>query len=423
LEIENQSSTGFQPELVNLTEMKEALATSIFIGDGMSGKTQILITLGKLLIEYMQVIYQKLNEDVKDPETDSPAISKAFLTWAQDHGFNLRYGKKFWNIMDVSIDTETIGLEDFEFSFPYIWQGQTYKIRLQGNDVGGQNIFDHFRAVLGKIVKPEDYIVVVFDKSRQLSCFNSIDQIKSTLEERSDFPQILYCGNKIDLEEHIQNPTWRDSIFKSIIEEIEIIDDSYHGEYSIPSLVGEKERIIKYKIENNKLPFPDLEAIVYNSIRNTDTKYGTNLMSEVNTKALSREIAAQIFYNKKADEIGTQNEKLGELWNKVKGILFQFRPLAIQYSNSIDDPDIHGKIREKWGPFGVELPILEELVRLATEKAGCAGEILSDMEIFNTNALMGNGILEMFNHIIQETLIKNEISQEKTKVRRQFRRF
>ena len=433
LGIENLSSTGFQPELVNLTEMKEVVATSIFIGDGMSGKTQILITLGKLLLEYLQKIYQISKTNNPSLEAESQEFSKSLRTWAEGYGFFLRYGKIKWNIMDVSLDAETVGLEDFEFIFPYVWKGQTYKIKLQGNDVGGQNIFDHFRAVLGKIVSPEDFLIVVFDKSRQLSCFNSINQIKSIIENRSDFPRIIYCVNKIDLEEHIQATTWREGVSKSILQEIESISYSHQGEYSIPSLVGKEEKSIRYKIENNRLTFPDLEAIIYNSIRSSDSKYKTQLMSEVNTKALSREIAAQISYSKKADNIGNQNDHLGELWSDFKDLLFQYRPLAIQYSMKSDlarkeeDSDIYGRIREKWLYFAVNLPIPEELVMLAIEKAGSAGDFLSEMEaVFDTNALMGSGILKIIDHITQEALIKiGESSIQKTKepIRRQFRRF
>lgn len=424
--------SGFKHELVNLTEMQEVSISMIFIGDGMSGKTQILITLGQLLMDYLQIIYQKSNKNDSRLETELHG-DKSFLIWAEQNGFLLRYGKIQWNIMDASLDAETIGLEDFEFIFPYVWKGQTHKITLQGNDVGGQNIFDHFRAVLGKIVRPKDSLVVVFDKSRQLSCFNSIDQIKSTLENQPNIPHIVYCANKIDLEEHIQAPAWRESIFKSIIEQTESLNNSYQGEYSIPSLVEEEEKFIKYKIENNKLTFPDLEAIIYNSIRSSDSKYKTQLMSEVNTKALSREIAAQISYNKKTDKIGNQNNRLEELWSKFKSILFQSRPLAMQYStesssiSNEDDSDMYGRIRDNWQFFGVDLPIPKDLVKFAIEKAGCTGELLSEMEaVFDTNALLGSGILMMIDHIIQDTLIKiGDSSAQKVKepIRRQFRRF
>jgi GTPase SAR1 family protein len=420
MKLGNDNSSGFQLEQVNLAEMKEVMVKIIFIGDGMSGKTQILITFGKLLLDYLQKIHQNSTE----------TRFKPFLKWARNFGFLLKYGKIKWNIMEVSLDTETIGLEDFEFVFPYVWQGQTYKIRLQGKDVGGQNIFDHFRAVIGRLVKPKDYLFVVFDKSRQLSCFNSIDQVRTLLEEKTEFPQIIYCANKIDLVEHIQEPTWRDSVSKSIIEEIEKVNKTYKGEYSIPSLVGENDNILEYKIENNTLSFPDLEAIVYNSIRGTDSKYKTELMSEVNLKALSREIAAQISYNIKAEVLETQEDKMGELWENLKKKLFQFRPLAMQYSISPiaapedDDFEVYDRIRENWAFFGVELPLNEEMVRFAIEKAGCAEELLTELgSFFDTNALNGIGILEMIDHMIRQTLIKLKSSSDKKPVRRQLKRF
>lgn len=413
-----ENSSGFQAEKVNLAEMKEIVVKMIFIGDGMSGKTQILITFGKLLLDYLQKIHQ------------SSSSAGPFLKWARPFGFLLRYGKVKWNIMSVSLDTETIGLEDFEFIFPYVWQGQTYKIKLQGKDVGGQNIFDHFRAIIGRLVKPKDYLFVVFDKSRQLSCFNSIDQVRTLLEEKTEFPQIIYCANKIDLEKHIQRPTWSDSVSKSIITKIETVIKNQKGEYSIPSLVGNPDKILEFKIENNILSFPDLEAIVYNSIRSTDSEDKTEQMSEVNLKALSREIAAQISYNQKATEFETQEDKLGELWVNLKSKLFQFRPLAIQYSISTiaapeeDDLEVYDRIRENWAFFGVKLPLNEEMVRFAIEKAGCAEELLTELgSFFDTNALNGIGILDMIDHMIGQSLIKFETSGEKEPVKRKLKRF
>ena len=103
--------SGFQPDHVNLAAMKDVVVKLMFIGDGMSGKTQILITFAKLLLGYFQRIFSFSNKPI---ETDSHIITPMFQNWAEKHGFLLRYGKTTWDIRTVSLDTETVGLEDFE---------------------------------------------------------------------------------------------------------------------------------------------------------------------------------------------------------------------------------------------------------------------------------------------------------------------
>ncbi|MFX1286500.1 MAG: Rab family GTPase [Promethearchaeota archaeon] len=407
--------SGFQADNINLHSMKEVVVKLTFIGDGMSGKTQILITFARLLEEYFQKIYSLSKKAI---EADFHVSTPIFQNWVKTHGFFLRYGKTIWDIKTVSLDTETVGLEDFEYIFPYNQNGTTYKIRLLGNDVGGQNIFDHFRAVLGKMIGPDDNLIVVFDKSRELSCFNSIEQIKKVLGigKSEILAQIIYCGNKIDLEKHIQDPEWHETLLQAIMQKIADTLNQEIGEYSFPTLVSEKgkERIVKYKIENNQITFPDLEALIYNSIRESDDKYGTKLLSEANTKALCREIAAQLVYTRLTEEIDnkTQTE---EIWGKLRSILFQSRPLAIQYSGGTstiaenDESTYYGRVRDKWREFGLNLPVSEEVIKTALHQTASAGELLKEMgEYFDTNALSGQGIMNMMDSIIQETITKLE---------------
>ncbi len=435
----NGYMTGFQPDQVNLADMKDAGVKIILIGDGMSGKTQILVTFGKLLLNFLQKIYEAKENSY---EQDDTLIQKL----SEQHGFFLRYGKINWNILAVSLDSETIGFEDFEYVFPYVWKGHTYKIKFLGNDVGGQNIFDHFRSVLGKIASPDDNLIVVFDKSRELSCYNSMEQIKKvrggmTSEKKwykgSNLSRMFLCGNKTDLAEHIQEQQWRDRVLQSLISKILYASNYGVGEYYLQSLVSKegKERIIKYKIENNRITFPDLEVLIYFSIRESDSEYGKQMMSEVNTKALAREIAARIVFNQKITEIGKQDAQLDQIFDNFCSILYRNRPLAMQYTGGIgnvqlieeEEPTFFGRVREKWGEFGATLPITKEAVESALTRAASAGELLAEMgDFFYTNALSGNGIMEMMDSIIQETLTKIEdpsFKEKRMPMKRKIKKF
>ncbi len=440
---EIHSLVGFHPDRISLTAMEDAVVKLIFIGDGMSGKTQILIILAQLLIEYLQKVYSlsvkadqsKFNQELPDDEGE---ISPAFRSWAERRGFFVRYGSIKWDIRTVSLDTETIGLEDFEYVFPFTWNDATYKIRLIGNDVGGQNIFDHFRDVLAKMAGPDDNLIVVFDKSRELSCYNSIEHIKRVLgimttENESNLSRIVYCGNKIDLEKHIQDTEWREGALQSIMSEFTDIMNHGKGEYFFPSLMDaeKEEQFVKAEITDNQVAFPDLEALIYNAIREFDSTYKTDLMSEVNTKALCREIAAQLVYNQKVTVKEEESTEAEQVWEDLRTVLYQSRPLAVQYSvggkiKQQDDESAHlRRVRDKWCKFGLNLPITTEDIRFALHRTANAEELLNEMgNRFDTNALSGDGVLQMLESIIQETLTKlKEPSRKERRVKRELKRF
>jgi GTPase SAR1 family protein len=425
---ETDSLIGFQPEDILLTRMEDAVVKLIFIGDGMSGKTQILIKIAQLLKEYLQQICSL------STETDQSDLHR----WAERRGFFLRYGDVRWDIKTVSLDTETVGLEDFEYVFPYQWNDTTYKIRLIGNDVGGQNIFDHFRDVLAKMAGPDDNLVVVFDKSRELSCYNSIEHVKRVLgimksENESNLSRIVYCGNKIDLEKHIQNEEWREGILNSIMRKLNDITNHGKAEYSFPSLMDTDldEQQVKVEAKDNQVTFPDLEAIIYNAIREFDTKYKTDLMSEVNTKALCREIAAQLVYNQKVTNLEEGSTEAEQVWEDLRTLLYQTRPLAIQYSvggrikHQNGEPAHLSRVRDKWFEFGLNLPITSEYTKFALRRTANAEELLAEMgDRFNTNALSGAGVLKMLDFIIQETLkILKGPNQKERRAKRELKRF
>ena len=420
MELGSQNISGFQPDQIDLAAMEDAVINLMFIGDGMSGKTQILITFAKLLLDYLQKIYISSHNHV---EADSQVSTPIFQKWASQHGFNIRYGRVKWDIETVSLDTETVGLESFEYVFPYLWNNKTYRTKVLGNDVGGQNIFDHFRNVLGKMVGPDDNLIVVFDKSRELSCYNSIEQIKKVLgvitthqrwTDESNLSRIIYCGNKVDLEEHIQSQEWSKAILETLMTKINDTTNYGRGEYSIPSLIGknEEERDVKFTIENNQIAFPDLEALLYNAMREADSTYGTGLMSEVNTKALCRETAAQLVYAEKTMEMQEDPTQVQQLWERFKSILFQSRPLAIQYSGGVqqdEEQTSYDHVRDKWSEFSRNFPIPAEAIMEALNSMANAGKLLVEMgAFFDTNALSGSGIFKMIDSILQETLSRRE---------------
>lgn len=459
----NHTSTGFQPKYIDLTEMVDAdVKKVVIIGDGMSGKTQTLITFGKKVLAYLQRIYsarsileKKFSEDTglevaMEAFGDIHEVNPAFQSWAEHNGFLIRYGSKKWDIMSLSVDTETIGFEDFQFIFPYFFDNRTYKINIFGSDVGGQNIFDHFRTVLGKITGAKDILLVVFDKSRALSCWNSIDQVQKVVGDKisdqrlsqSNIPRIIYVGNKIDLEEHINKQEWQDGVSNSLMKNLTQVSDYRKGAYQLPSLVGRKgvERTFDFKIKNGLLHFPDFEALVYNSIREADLDYKTQkIMTDVNAKAIAREISAQFVFQRKIEkresEVGTKGEKIVmTILEDFGKLLFQRRPLAMQYSGGIEqikettsDSNSFGRVRAKWIDYNVSFNHLtKENVSFAIESAANARNLLTDDvgEFFNTNALLGTGIMALWDSIIQEKLKETIVLKlDKKSKKRRIRKF
>ena len=421
---------------VNLAEMHDVNVKLVLLGDGMSGKTQILIKFGKIITNHLKQLYwlhSKNPEGVNERKEFNVDFSKTkFIRWAKQNEFQVEYGNHLWDLSSISLDIETVGLEDFCIAFPYVFENLTYRIKLYGNDLGGQNIFDHLRAVLGKIMTPDDNLLVVFDKSRRLSCYNSIQQIKEVTGEKisdklylnKNLPRLWFIGNKSDLETHIKAKNWCELISKNLSNKLQTATS-----HSLPSLIDfEKgEILISYEIKNNKVTFPDLEALVYNSIRESDEKYGSNLMSEVNTKSLAREITAQLFhiqrFNKSNDEISDQ--KSYDL-TEFNNLIFKQRPLALQYArpigilqeNKISDIS-YDRVRKTWKEYNFNYPVNQKSVEKAIKQAGETNQVLSSMgTYFSTNAVKGDGIRELFDAVIQFNL--QEIRNIKLKSSKKF---
>ncbi|MHA2290272.1 MAG: hypothetical protein ACXABG_15915 [Promethearchaeota archaeon] len=459
---ENQMTyvSGFDTNKVKLSEMKDIKVKKIiFIGDGMSGKTQIVLTLSQKIIEYLNNIHSATASRKLRPfddsallhaeavlNQDSKFLSSEFINWAEGHGFLVQYGRVKWNVRsNVSLDTETIGFEDFNFIFPYVWNGQTYRIHLSGSDVGGQNIFDHLRNVIGKVAGRKDTIIVVFDRSRALSCWNSVEQVRNVVGDRldvsSNIPRIIFVGNKIDLEEHIRSQKWQAGILRSFMDKIKKALSYGRGSYLIPSLVRKhgEEREIQFKLKGSGISFPDLESLIYNSIRDCDKNTG-RMMTDVNMKSLAREIAAQLVFERKISETKSNTNLLTEksmvaIMTELGNLLFQRRPLAIQYSGGIEfmderkQTDSFSRVRSKWDIFDFDLRLLSsESIESAIVSAGNSRNLLADMGTFySTDALRGIGVQEILDEVILNKLPELMTEDIKSKadpvIKRKIRRF
>ncbi|MHA2055162.1 MAG: hypothetical protein ACW99F_16405, partial [Candidatus Hodarchaeales archaeon] len=429
MSIRNQimNNIGFRTNSIHLSNMKDIeVKKTIFIGDGMSGKTQILLTFSQIILDYLYDIYitynPRNNVSVEESalryaeaalNSESTSLSSAFIQWAEKNGFLIQYGRVKWDIRSaVSLDTETIGFEDFHWIFPYLWNEETYRIHLSGADVGGQNIFDHLRNVMGKIAGKKDSLVVVFDRSRALSCWNSVEQVRNAIgdkfEHTTNIPRIYYVGNKIDLEEHIRSQGWQVEVQNTFTNMLNTVLNYGKGSYQIPSLVNKHgdEREIHYKLEGTKISFPDLEAILYNAIR-TCSKHQQKIMTDVNCKSLAREISAQLVFDRKTKEvisstISMSEESMVAIMKEFGGLLFQRRPLAIQYSGGIEymhegsQSDSFGRVRAKWKKFDLELKtITPEEIKAAIVSAGNSRNLISELgSFYSTDALKGIGVPE-----------------------------
>ena len=442
--------TGFRAKQVDLQDMQDrSLKKIILIGDGMSGKTQIILTFGQLIINYLERIFQNQSDSQRDRSFLGKAeavlgsfeedLSPEFFPWAEKFGFIVQYGRVSWDLAkNISLDTETIGFEDFKMIFPYIWKGQTFRVSIEGVDVGGQNIYDHFRGVMGKLAGKNDLVLVIFDKSRAFSCWNSIEQIKKLLDEKSGttehVPTIVYVANKVDLEEHIRSQKWRSETQRALIAMIKLTIDYGKGSYSLPSLVSKSGQEIEFtfRMMNGSLSFPDFEAFIYNVIRKNDSSY-PNMMTDVNTRAIAREIAAQIVFDQKVVDNQSDNFMVS-LMEDFGSLLFQRRPLALQYGGAIEytseksEGDPFLRVRKKWNNYTCTLSSLNsERIESAIMAAGNARGFLEQMGTFySTNALNGLGIIELFETIIKKKLEENvEISTDKSEgvIRRKIKRF
>ena len=454
------NNSGFIPNAIKLSEMKDVnVKKIIFIGDGMSGKTQIILTLSNIILDYLNELYSTFRQSRLQPfeesvlrhadaalNLESNLISTELINWAEIHGFLVKYGRVKWNVKSaVSLDTETIGFEDFNFIFPYVWNGSTYRIHLSGSDVGGQNIFDHLRNVLGKIAGKKDTIVVVFDRSRALSCWNSVEQVRNVIGDKlnisSNIPTIFYIGNKLDLEEHIRSQKWQAGVLRSFMDKTRKALNYGRGSFKVPSLVRKNadEREIHFKLKGSKISFPDLEALLYNSIRECDGNF-SKIMTDVNTKSLAREIAAQLVFDRKINEVKLNTNLLTEttmiaIMKELGDLLFQRRPLAIQYSGGLEfmeegkQTDSFGRVRSKWDTFDFDLKLLtSENIEAAIVSAGNSRSLLSGLgQFYSTDALKGTGIQEILDRIILNKLpeitlddskVKNDTSSIKRKIRR-----
>jgi hypothetical protein len=164
-------------------------------------------------------------------------------------------------------------------------------------------------------------------------------------------------------------------------------------------------------------------------------------MTDVNSKSLAREIAAQLVFDRKINEVKLNTNLLTEttmvaIMKELGDLLFQRRPLAIQYTGGIeyiqegDQTDSFGRVRSKWDVFGFDLKLLtSESIESAIVSAGNSRNLLSDMGYFHsTDALKGIGVQEILDKILSDKLPELTIDDSKLKddtsvIKRKIRRF
>ena len=115
-------------------------------------------------------------------------------------------------------------------------------------------------------------------------------------------------------------------------------------------------------------------------------------------------------------------------------LLFQRRPLAMQFAGAIEYfqeeevIDSFSRVRTKWSTFDLDVAdINQDSFQNAISDASNSENLLSDMKFFSTNAIVGTGVLEMIDSIIQNKLLKDS-KQQKTNdqhkpIKRRIRRF
>ncbi len=431
----------------------------ILIGDGMSGKTSILKKYADLVLQQFTSKYEqyltergapsftrwkqeqemmlpaleilekeftaRLNEEVIYPQkryfewAANSVNAIKFEEWLQHLGVDL--GKHL--VADTSVPT--LGMDTITIKYP----SKDDIIHFSGYDLGGQNIYDQIREVIAGLAKPDSFIVTVFDSSRFLSCENSIQQLLSSLKKfelKEYIPTIIGVFNKIDLQEYMMSEQWQNftaEYLSNTLKELTLKELKYR----VPNLLfkGQIREVILPT--SDMIGFEHLEALIYDRIKQREPLFGKPPFTEVNAKAIAREIAAQLLVHQNPDPT---------YYEKLKKLLFEQRPLAVQYiegiklsgpaTKELGEKESLRKLRKKFEGF--ELQLTKDTISTATLKeilVNCTST--QDIEAalkdrgyptFQTNALDGTGIQELFAFMIEKKkemipLVKKQRQQVK----------
>ncbi len=436
----------------------------ILLGDGMSGKTSILIKIAEIILsqafdEYQAMLIRRevpsydvwksriqphvngelLNRIIEKRPVLKHLEQAKYLAWLEMEEPNVisfedwlrREGIRLDDILAKDTSLATLGLETFEMRFPL---GRHF-LFVNGYDLGGQNIYDHLRNVLAGLAKPDSYLLVVFDSSRYLSCENSIYQFEDSLkklEKRGKgIPTILTIFNKIDLHQYLEDQDRQDEYARWIFEALtKVKSDGYKHE--IPHVLRSNE-LIEIQIEpTSQLGFEHVEAIIHHALRMNEPSFGDPPLTELNARALARELTAQLLLLQQPQENFTSYHE------QLKKVMFEERPLALQHMGGFKIKAMRGQmprnelleqVRKKFEPFVLDLEALNvEDVKTAIKRSINTTFLEKDIKRFSkrsfrTNAIGGEGIVDIFAYLAYLETIKSEEKQKGTSdTRRPLRR-
>ncbi|MFX1537363.1 MAG: Rab family GTPase [Promethearchaeota archaeon] len=332
----------------------------------MSGKTQLLKSYARYVKKILLGLYDSYIAGQGVPTFDywksreKVQTREAYYSWLKSKNFPnfdawaAQYEFSTGGLENKSTDIATSALEEFSLSFPYKDNKTLYKVKINGFDLAGQNIYDHIRRIIAGLSQRGDIIFAVFDSSRLTSCRNSIYQLTESLGNRlkakiateTFLPSIIPVANKIDLLTHLKSAVWQEKFIKAIIRIFDSLSSKSSFTYNVPYLRPEKEKKQERKIDgtitDGKINFVDCEAIIYNVIRSFDSQYPDGLMTDVNAKSIGREIATllvnQRIEKELRDNVSPEEKQkaFSDHFEEFGKLIYAQRPLAVQYPRAFE---------------------------------------------------------------------------------------
>ncbi len=436
----------------------------ILLGDGMSGKTSILIKIAELVLEQAFEEYQvmllrhdiptfddwrsrikpylniqDLHRIIERRPVLKHMLQAEYLAWLEleepivisFENWLRREGIFVEDILSKDTSLATLGLETFEMRFPL----GRHHLFVNGYDLGGQNIYDHLRNVLAGLAKPDSYLLIVFDSSRYISCENSIyqleDSIKKLGKRGKGVPTIIAILNKIDLHRHLNDPKRQENYSQWIYDTLSAVKTK-GATYEIPHVLRSDEMIQFTIPPTNELGFEHVESLIHYSLRTNDKTFGKPPLTELNARALARELTSHLLLLQQPEET------FEPYFTQLKHVIFEERPLALQHVGGFklkvsQEQDSQEKIlqhvRKKFEPFVLNLDDLNlEIVREAIKRSIKTELLEKDLKIFSkrifkTNAIGGEGIIDVFAYLAYlETTKSERLSKTPSETKRSLRR-
>ncbi len=128
------------------------------------------------------------------------------------------------------------------------------------------------------------------------------------------------------------------------------------------------------------------------------------------------------------------NDIQDEWWDNFNTLIFKQRPLALQYARSVGvfqhkgiSDDAYDKVRHEWQNYYLNSTMIYQNIGEAINRITETDQILSQLgDFFSTNAILGDGIKELFDAIIirdLQKLIEGEGGKNKRVAKRKIRKF